>query len=113
MAIAVLLKFLLSPLMRSLKQRIGMPIALSAALLVGGMLAGLSLLTVSIVPAAMHWTEEVTMGFLWGVAGLLLAVPVLMPRRSLASTFPRGGRCKSCSKAGRRSAAPIQRIFAC
>ena len=63
MAIAVLLKFLLSPLMRSLKQRFGVPLGLSAALLVGGSVGGLALMVVTLTPAALHWTEEMPTRF--------------------------------------------------
>ncbi|MEZ5964555.1 MAG: AI-2E family transporter [Planctomycetota bacterium] len=57
-AIAVLLKFLLSPLMRGLKRRFGIPLGLSAALLVGGSVGGLAMLVVGLTPAALHWTDE-------------------------------------------------------
>lgn len=58
MAIAVLLKFLLSPWMRGLKRRLGIPVGVSAALLVTGTIGGLVLLVADLAPAAVHWTEE-------------------------------------------------------
>lgn len=58
MAIALLLKFLLSPVVRTLKRRLGVPLGLSAAVIAAGAVGGLFAATVALAPAIVHWTEE-------------------------------------------------------